>query len=46
MVAVRVMDRRARAGRDFQAFLTGAGAAALGAIAGAAIPLSRALGQP
>jgi chromate transporter len=29
-----------------QAFLTGAGAAAIGAIAGAAVPLARSLGQP
>jgi chromate transporter len=37
---------RLRADQRVQAFLTGAGAAAIGAIAGSAIPLSRALAHP
>jgi chromate transporter len=37
---------RLRESRRVQAFLTGAGAAAIGAIAGAAIPLARALAEP
>jgi len=37
---------RIRGNHQAQAFLTGAGAAAIGAIAGSAIPLGRALAQP
>ncbi|MEX1008603.1 MAG: chromate efflux transporter [Acidimicrobiia bacterium] len=37
---------RLRESRGVQAFLTGAGAAAIGAITGAAIPLARALAEP
>jgi chromate transporter len=37
---------RLRSNTSIQAFLTGAGAAAIGAIAGASISLGRALGEP